>query len=67
MVKVKSHATTTQVLTLGNTIAMLALKELADTAADVFTDHPGDWQEELATNAAADKQLEVICHRIAHI
>ena len=67
MVKVKSRATTTQVLTLGNTVAMLALSELADTVADIFTDHQGDRQQVLAVHAAAEKQLELIYHRIPHI
>ena len=67
MVKVKSHATTIQVITLCNTIAMLALSELADTAADISTDRQGNRKEEVDANVAAEKQLEVICHRIAHI
>ena len=67
MAKVKSHASIGQVLCLKNTTEMLALNELADVAAGIFADHQGDRKEELAANAEAEKQLELICHRVSHI
>ena len=46
---------------------MLVLNELADTAAGIFTDHQGGCQTTLAEQAVANKQLEAVCYRIAHI
>lgn len=67
MVKVKSHAAITQVLILGNTITMLAVNELADVAAGIFSDHRGDRHAEVSANREAEQQLKLICRGIVHI
>ena len=54
-IKVKSHANSVEAHTFGHTIAMLALNELADAAAGIFTDHQGAWLTTLAAQVVADK------------
>ena len=65
--KVKSHATSTEVRNFGHSVATLALNELADIAAGILTDHQGDWLTTIAEQEIADKRLEAICYRIAHV
>ena len=64
---IKSHATLAQTLALGQTFEQGTLNELAEAAADIFTDHKDSFKVERNNVEQRETILEQICRRRAHI
>lgn len=65
--KVKSHATPAETFALGQTWERGTLDELADAAADICTDHRGDFATEIIAVGLSEILLEKVCCMNAHI